>query len=174
MNCHHFTELTRQYPEEFEALKQRELPAISFSNIFGEEIMTNFYERIRAAGYQADTGSLGAVVEVRRPMGYGGETGSTERVSFFVDWEGDGCFREWLPPGGRASFRASDPECIDETPISYVVSAPGFIPPSHAPSRPCYRLRIVLAWQEKITGPDFVPAWGDRFECRIRLAPTAS
>jgi hypothetical protein len=30
-------------------------------------------------------------------------------------------------------------------------------------------MRVILSWHEPITGPDFVPIWGDRQEYLIRL-----
>ena len=76
-----FTMLAEQYPQEFHDLKARRLPVGSFNNIYGEELLCTFYERIRGAGYHPDMDCLGAAIEVRRPVGYGGPSGTPEHVT---------------------------------------------------------------------------------------------
>src|SRR5262249_21971858 len=83
MDTERFNILAGQYPQEFQALKARQLPVGSFNNIYGEELLHTFYERIRGAGYHPEADCLGAAIELRRPVGYGGMAGSPERVKFF-------------------------------------------------------------------------------------------
>jgi hypothetical protein len=164
-----FTMLTQQYPQEFHELKARRLPVGSFNNIYGEELLCTFYERIRGAGYHPEMDCLGAAIEVRRPVGYGGGSGSPEHVAFYVDWAGDGRFVSALASPAETAFCARDNDDIEQTPVAYMVCAHGLLRPSKVPSRPAYRLRVILSWHEPITGPDFAPTWGDRQEYLITL-----
>jgi hypothetical protein len=168
MDSERFTMLAQQYPEEFRALKSRQLPVGSFNNIYGEELLSTFYERIRGAGYHPEADCLGAAIELRRPVGYG-ESGTPERVQFYVDWNGDGRFAPAGASPADVAFCAHDNGDIEQTPVSYVVCAHQLVRPPDAPSRAAYRMRVILSWQEPITGPDFVPLWGDRQEYLIRL-----
>jgi hypothetical protein len=168
MDCTFYRMLAQEFPEELNLLKARELPTVSFSNIFGEEIVPHFYERVRAAGFHPDGERLGAIVELRRPIGYG-PVGSMERVKFYIDWKNTGEFTEQSCYAGEATFRAHDKECASETPIAYFVCTPQFTRPADAPVLPTYRVRIILSWGEEITGPDFEPRWGHCYECRVSL-----
>jgi hypothetical protein len=168
MDCQFYRMLSQEFPEELNQLKARELPTVSFSNIFGEEIVPHFYERVRAVGFQPDAERLGAIIELRRPIGYG-PVGSMERVKFYVDWHNSGEFTEQSCFAGEATFAAHDKECASEMPISYFVCTPKFTRPADAPELSTNRVRIILSWGEEITGPDFHPQWGHRYECRVSL-----
>jgi hypothetical protein len=174
MDTERFTMLTQQYPQEFQALKARQMPVGSFNNIYGEELLGTFYERIRGAGYHPEADCLGAAIELRRPVGYGGMDGSPERVRFFVDWEGDGRFTAAAPMPGEVGFCAFDNGDVERTPVAYLVCTHGLVRPQNLRPRSAYRLRVILSWRDPITGPDFMPRWGDRQDYLIQIDPPTS
>ncbi|MEM8934239.1 MAG: hypothetical protein AAGE94_23800, partial [Acidobacteriota bacterium] len=139
------------------------------------------YEELVCVGLDSRTDTLGAVVRIKRPQGYGGrlcQKGSREFVAFWIDWNGDGDFvGDYV---GTASVEVHDIRSIPAEGIDYAVHLP--IPRRliekhlRGCERPnVVRIRAVLSWSVPPSNvdPNQPTFWGNRLDrlVRLRVAP---
>jgi hypothetical protein len=126
------------------------------------------YERLTCVGYQPQLDRLVAVVELRKPNGYGGSTcngGSREYVRFFVDWTNGGTWTDV----GFVDFKASDGPFTRTRHVAVSLPLGATRPRCDSPSLP--KIRAILAWNDLPSGPDDVPHWGNVVDVRVQIAP---
>ena len=135
-----------------------------------------FYEELECVGYDTNQDTLVGVIRVKKPSGYSGgpcTAGSTEYVTFWGDFDGNGTFETCL---GTASVKVNDFDEIPREGLEYSV----FVQASLAQyRRPCakgaklVRIRAILSWQvpAPCANPNYVPVWGNREETVIHILP---
>jgi hypothetical protein len=134
------------------------------------------YEQLTCAGLQTASDTVGAVIQVKKPFGYSGglcDSGSTEYVAFWADWNSDGVYDEYL---GTASVNVHDLGAAVGDGVRYSVSllVPGIV--KHL--RDCghanvIRLRAVLSWATppSTTDPNELKTWGNRLDVHVQIRP---
>ncbi|MBL9134899.1 MAG: hypothetical protein JNK85_03480 [Verrucomicrobiales bacterium] len=126
---------------------------------------------------QPDT--LVGVIHVKKPSGYSGNPcsqGSTEYVTFWGDFNGNGTFETCL---GTASVQVYDVTKIPDDGVHYAVRLPVDLNPYR---KPCtegprlVRIRAILSWNQPVACADSnkVPTWGNREETVIHIASGTS
>lgn len=133
------------------------------------------YEQVIAVGLNEGTSTLSAIINVKRPYGYGGEIctlGSQEYVSFWADWDMDGTFDTYL---GTTSVRVHDIPNIPPEGLSYSVELPADLTPYEkpCPNPDIVKIRAVLSWgvAPSTTDPSAVPYWGNVLDELVQLPP---
>jgi hypothetical protein len=133
------------------------------------------YEEIVCAGLNTATDTLGAVIHVKRPIGYGGtlcQAGSTEYVAFWADWGDNGSFATYL---GTAAVQVHDVATIPAGGLYYAVLLPtNFLTHLEACGSPnAVRLRAVLSWAvpPSTVNPNAVNFWGNRLDVAMQIRP---
>lgn len=129
----------------------------------------NSYEELSCAGLQPDLDRLEAVIDVKRPVGYGGDickAGSFEYVRFFVDLHDNGVFTDV----GLSSVNVHDipgtkPLCyavyLDFKPIRKLCIFENVV-----------KMRAILSWNAvPPSNPNFVPVWGSVLDAEIQVRP---
>ena len=133
------------------------------------------YEELTCVGLNTPTDTFGAVVHVKRPLGYSGDlcsTGSLEYVAFWADWNGDGVFESYL---GTASVPVHDIGTIPNGGLYYSVVLPAAIgehlKDCSAPN--VVKIRAVLSWAvpPSTSDPNAVPFWGNRLDALVQIRP---
>ncbi len=140
------------------------------------------YEELRCVGFYPETNLIEAIIDVKLPYGYRGNlcaTGSFEYVRFFIDWNGDGDFKDPDEDVGIASVNVHDipgePKACLKTvqPLSYAVSVK--VQPKGQPCTKPYmvKVRAILSWDLPPTpgNPNFSPVWGNVIERWIQIRP---
>jgi hypothetical protein len=134
------------------------------------------YEQLNCVGLDPNgTENLVGILAIKRPNGYAGAqctAGSQEYVAFWVDW-GDGSGWHWI---GTAQVSVHDFHTIPADGLQYAVAQPINLA---AHRKPCQEgpvtalVRATLSWSAPPppANPDYVPAWGNRVETRIEIAP---
>jgi len=130
------------------------------------------YEQLRCVGYDRERRSLSAIVEIKQPLGYGGDLcsqGSREYVSFWV-WDPNTL--AWSRVGASSVPVYDLP--VPRAGVDYEV----FLPVDFsAYQKPCaegfttLRIRAILSWNHVVTDPNATPFWGNREEVMIVLEP---
>ncbi len=132
------------------------------------------YEELECVGYDTNQDSLVGVIRVKKPNGYSGgpcTAGSTEHVTFWGDFNGNGTFETCL---GTASVKVNDFADIPPEGLEYSV----FLKTDLAKYRqPCtkgarlVRIRAILSWQvpPPCSNPNSIPVWGNREETVIHI-----
>jgi hypothetical protein len=135
-----------------------------------------FYEELECVGYDTNQDTLVGVIRVKKPNGYSGgpcTAGSTEYVTFWGDFDGNGTFETCL---GTASVKVNDFAEIPREGLEYSV----FIKADLAKyRRPCIngaklvRIRAILSWQvpPPCANPNYIPVWGNREETVVHILP---
>ncbi len=135
-----------------------------------------FYEELECVGYDTNQDTLVGILRVKKPNGYSGgpcTAGSTEYVTFWGDFDGNGTFETCL---GTASVKVNDFAEIPREGLEYSV----FLKADLAKYRqPCVkgaklvRIRAILSWQvaAPCANPNYVPVWGNREETIIHILP---
>jgi hypothetical protein len=130
-------------------------------------------------GLNPNLDTLVGVLRVKLPLGYSGgpcTAGSTEYVTFWADFNGNGTFETCL---GTTSVTVYDIDDIPPEGLEYAV----FLPVDLAAHRkPCeegpkvVRIRAILSWQTPApcANPNYVPVWGNREETLIHIKPGES
>ena len=132
-----------------------------------------FYEELKCLGFYPQERRLEAVIEIKRPSGYGGNAlGSYEYVGFYVNWNNDPDFIDTGDSVGVVYTHIFDPGSanIRKLPICYSVYR-DIIPVPTLPVGTVVRARAILSWQTPPTGPNFKPVWGNVIESWIRIEP---
>jgi hypothetical protein len=129
------------------------------------------FEELTCLGHNPASQILTAIVQVKKPSGYLGDSctdGSREYVRFYLDY-GDG---SWVDHG-VASFEAHDLKFKDD--LCYAVSIR--LEPkrrSCCDDKPVLpRVRAILSWniQPPSNTPNYLPVWGNRLERSIQIRP---
>ena len=129
------------------------------------------FEELTCVGYNPRTDILTAIIEVKLPSGYLGDSctdGSREFVRFYLDY-GNGT---WVDHG-MASFNAHDLPFKEK--LCYAVSIR-----LHPKKRHCCdrdpvlpKVRAILSWNvaPPANTPAYLPVWGNRLQRHIQIAP---
>ncbi|HEX8172745.1 MAG TPA: hypothetical protein VF824_19565 [Thermoanaerobaculia bacterium] len=134
------------------------------------------YEELTCVGLNPARDTLGAIVRVKKAVGYSGslcELGSQEHVAFWADWNNNGSF-DYL---GTASVEVHDVPHTDA--IDYAVQLP--TPKILQHLKKCanvnvIRIRAVLSWSSlpSTTDPWDLNTWGNRVDVLVQLRPGQS
>lgn len=160
------------------------LPGIKFGIDIGDLLFpktdgNTSYEELKCIGLDPNSPDmLVGVIQVKKPSGYSGgpcTNGSTEYVTFWADFDGNGSFETCL---GTASVRAYDVASNPHQDVYYAVRLPVNLDPYRRPCREgprLVRIRAILSWNVAVpcANPNQVPAWGNREETLINIAPAA-
>jgi hypothetical protein len=134
------------------------------------------YEQLTCLGYTPSTSVLEAVVQVKLPTGYGGDSctnGSYEYVRFYVDY-GSG-----FEDVGYVAINVHDvPNATDcakaaEKPLSFAASV-AFQPKTNWCGVPVLpKVRAILSWQTvpPANTPNYKPVWGNHLDAHIQIRP---
>ncbi len=139
------------------------------------------FEEIRACGFYPQETRLQCVMDIKLNSGFGGpiETfGSTEYVSFCVDWNNDGLFQN-TELVGQGNVVLHDGSGRTNYAVYRDINIPGGLrtrtsAPNTATTTtngPILNAQATLSWVLPPTGCNFSPAWGNVFKFRIRLDP---
>jgi hypothetical protein len=139
------------------------------------------FEEIRACGFYPQETRLECVIDIKQNVGYGGpiETfGSTEYVSFCVDWNNDGVFQT-TELVGQGNVVMHDGAARTNYAVYRDINIPGgFRTRTTGPNTattttiaPILNAQATLSWVLPPTGCNFSPVWGNVFRFRIRLDP---
>lgn len=135
------------------------------------------FEQVTCVGLETAADTVGAVIHVKRPYGYGGDLchdGSREYVAFWADWNNNGTFDEYL---GTATAEVHDLDgSIPGDGVRYSVA---LISPSivhhleHCTTPNVIRLRAVLSWAvpPSTTDPNALEFWGNRVDALVQIRP---
>jgi hypothetical protein len=133
------------------------------------------FEQVVCAGLNTAADTLGAVIWIKRPNGYSGtlcQSGSTEYVAFWADWDEDGSYEAYL---GTAAVQVHDIASIPAGGLYYSVLLPGnFSAHLKACANPnVVRLRAVLSWAvpPSTTDPNALNFWGNRLDVAMQIRP---
>jgi len=136
------------------------------------------YEELKCVGLDPNMpDTLVGVIQVKKALGYSGgpcTDGSKEYVTFWGDFDGNGTFETCL---GTANVSVYDVVVPPEG-VHYAVRLPVDLTQYR---RPCkegprlVRIRAILSWNAPApcANPNHVPAWGNREETLINIAPTS-
>ncbi|QDH68796.1 hypothetical protein [Marilutibacter alkalisoli] len=137
------------------------------------------YEELKCIGLDPNApDTLVGVIQVKKASGYSGgpcTDGSREYVTFWADFDGNGSFETCL---GTADVRVYDVSASPQQDVYYAVRLPVNL---NKYRRPCkdgprlVRVRAILSWNAPVpcSNPNYVPAWGNREETQINIAPAA-
>lgn len=134
------------------------------------------YEELECVGLFPNEDLLIGTFRIKRSAGYSGgpcTAGSTEYVTFWADFDGDGTFESNL---GTVSVTVFDFDDIPDEGLEYAVTLPIDLAEHR---KPCtegprlVRIRAILSWNQppNPTDPDYVPVWGNREETLVHVAP---
>ncbi len=135
------------------------------------------FEELTCVGLETDIDTLGAVVRIKRPLGYSGDlchAGSNEYVAFWADWDNSGSFDEYL---GTAQVRVHDLDgALPADGVAYSVTlfSPAFSRHLRACNMPIIvRIRGVLSWAvpPSTLDPNAPVVWGNRLDVLVQLRP---
>jgi hypothetical protein len=124
------------------------------------------FEQLTCAGYNPQTRTLEAVVQINANSGYSGglcTVGSYEYVGFYAFFGG-----AWQSLG-LAQVNVHDLQSVTSgNPISYAVFRVSNVVSELCEGLKAIPLRAILSWQEPPTGPDFIPVWGNVVDTQIQ------
>ena len=133
------------------------------------------YEEIVSVGMNTAQDTLGAVIDIKRPVGYGGnlcKKGSLEYVSFFADFNNNGVFEKYL---GTTFVRVHDISTIPAEGLKYAVflktDLSKYLKKCADPQ--IIRIRALLSWSTppNPSNPEQQVAWGNRMDRLVQLRP---
>jgi hypothetical protein len=124
------------------------------------------YEELVCAGYNPQTRTLEAVIQIKLDSGYAGSlctAGSYEYVSFYAFFGG-----AWNPVGA-AQVNVHDLAAITPgNPINYAVFRLSNLYTEVCEGLEAIPLRAILSWQVAPTGPNFIPVWGNVLNTHVQ------
>lgn len=133
------------------------------------------FEQVVCAGLNTATDTLGAVILIKRPGGYGGtlcHAGTTEYVAFWADFDDNGTYESYL---GTAAVQVHDITNIPKAGLFYsVILTSDFSAHLKACVKPnVIRLRAVLSWSvpPSTTNPNALNFWGNRLDVAVQIRP---
>jgi hypothetical protein len=121
--------------------------------------------------------TLVGVIEVKKNAGYSGgpcTSGSTEYVSFWADFDGNGSFESFI---GTGQVQVYDLPNIPGDGVHYAVRVPIDLTKFRQKCEKgakAVRIRAILSWNHPVSDADEVPTWGNREETLIHIAPAVS
>lgn len=136
------------------------------------------FEEIESVGLNTARDTLGAVINIKRPSGYGGnlcKKGSLEYVSFFADFNNDGTYDRYL---GTTSVKVNDIQNIPSEGLKYATflktDLSGYLKNCKNPQ--VIRIRAILSWATppNTSDPEQNVAWGNRMDVLVQLRPRRS
>ena len=133
------------------------------------------FEQVVCAGLNTATDTVGAVIWIKRPGGYGGnlcQAGTTEYVAFWADFDDNGTYETYL---GMAAVQVHDITNIPKEGLFYSVILPSnFSAHLKACVNPnVVRLRAVLSWSvpPSTIDPNALNFWGNRLDVAMQIRP---
>ena len=138
------------------------------------------YEELKCIGLDPNfPDMLVGVIHVKKPSGYSGgpcSNGSQEYVTFWADFDGNGSFEKCL---GTASVGVYDLSRMPAEGVYYAVRLPVDLSSYRQPCKKgprVVKIRAILSWNRAAScrNPNYVPAWGNREETLINIAPQAT
>jgi hypothetical protein len=156
------------------------LPEIKIKPVL-KKLYDTKYEEIECIGYKPDEDLLYAIINIKLPYGYKGSLcgkGSMEYIKFYVDWNGDGDYKDASEDAGIASLNVHDiPDqgiCLKNyKPLSYAVAVK--LNPKRKPCTMPYLVKVkaILSWETPPTpgNPNYSPVWGNASESWIQIEP---
>jgi hypothetical protein len=135
------------------------------------------YEQVVCAGLNTANDVLGAVIHIKRPLGYSGylcQTGSLEYVAFWADYDNDGAYDQYLGTVivrthdlGAVSFPADGLYYSVTLPCNFTSHLKDCMNPN------IVRIRAVLSWNAppSIVDPNLLNYWGNRIDVVVQLRP---
>lgn len=138
------------------------------------------YEELMCAGFNNCDKTLGAVINLKKCFGYGGQCpngpGTFEYVRFFVNFNNDPDFADQFEDIGVAKAHVFDPcyTCCRQLPVSYGISLKVCLPKFKwdAIQCKCFTMLAILEWnKEPPLDPNYVPFWGSIIKRTIRIHP---
>ncbi len=135
------------------------------------------YEQLVCVGLNTAQDTLGAVINIKRPFGYGGnlcKNGSLEYVSFFADFDNNGTFEK---PLGTTFVNVNDIQSIPPEGLNYAVflktDLSKYLKACNNPQ--IVRIRAILSWSTPPTNdPEQQVTWGNRMDVLVQLRPKKS
>ena len=135
------------------------------------------FEAIESVGLNTAQDTLGAVINIKRPSGYGGnlcKKGSLEYVSFFADFNNDGVFDKYM---GTSFVKVNDIQNIPQEGLKYAAflktDLSKYLKNCKTPQ--VVRIRAILSWATPPTSdPEQNVAWGNRMDALVQLRPRKS
>ncbi len=131
------------------------------------------FEEIVSVGLNSAEDTFGAVINIKKPIGYGGslcKNGSLEYVSFFADFNGNGTYEKYL---GTSSVKVNNIQSIPAEGLKYAVFLKTDL---HQYLKECgdpqiIKIRAILSWANAPdpTNPNQDVAWGNRMDVLVRL-----
>jgi hypothetical protein len=159
----HFIPILLENPNYFGTLSDSAFKPVKVFN------SNTTYEELVCVGLQPEMDRLEAVINLKRPNGYGGDicsAGSYEYVRFFVDLHNNGVFHDV----GVTSVNVHDipgtkPLCyavyLDFTSIKKLCTASNVV-----------KVRAVLSWNAvPSSNPNVLPVWGNRVDGEVQVRP---
>jgi hypothetical protein len=137
------------------------------------------FEEITCAGYNPETEMIEATFSVKKSTGYGSnlcQAGSFEYLRFYLDFhDGTGFIDQGITAVNVHNIPAAN-DCGGKTifPLKYVATiskkTKKFSECEH-PVLPA--LRVILSWEEEppADSPNWLPPWGNVFNCDVQLKP---
>ncbi len=134
------------------------------------------YEELVCVGLNSEQDELVGVLKIKLPYGFSGDpctAGSTEYVTFWGDFDGNGSFETCL---GTAVVQVYDIGKVPEAGLEYAVALPVDVNDWLQPCKKgpkVVRLRATLSWETPppCANPNWVPVWGNREETLIHIRP---
>lgn len=145
--------------------------------LLDEEANTS-YEELICVGLNTSSDILGAIVHVKKPLGYGGnlcEMGTEEHIAFWADWNNNGNFDEYL---GTVSINVHDIANIPDEGLYYSIPFPANFTQhlSECSSPNIIKIRAVLSWNAppSVVDPDELHTWGNRCTSLVQIRSGSS
>lgn len=138
------------------------------------------YEQLYCLGLEYSLESLVATFHIKLPSGYSGslcQSGSTEYVAFWSDWNSNDCTLPNLGLSylGTVQVNVHDIQDIPKDGISYSAILPvdfqSLLRSCESPH--IARVRAVLSWSSppSTTDPNWVPYWGNIIDAHVQIPP---
>lgn len=135
-----------------------------------------YYEELKCVGLNTNLDTLVAIIQIKRPYGYGGgpcKAGSKEYVTFWGDFNNNNIFETCL---GTVSVDVHDLADIPAEGLMYALALP--VDLKHY-RKPCDEgpvvvpIRAILSWQvdPSCFNPNYVPTWGNREDTLVHVTP---
>ncbi len=161
---------------DLSALAQLQLSVDGITDALSVKDADTTYEELTCVGLNPDADLLGAVIHVKKSLGYSGglcTTGSREFVAFWADWNNNGTFDQYL---GTSSVVVHDVGgALPAGGLYYGVMLPATVGEhiKACTSPQIIRLRAVLSWgvPPSTTDPDDLNFWGNRLDVVVQLRP---
>jgi hypothetical protein len=180
-----FTQLLAVSNQEknYELINQLKAINLEEFDINIEEVLTELgtkdfnvgYEQLESVGLNTAEDTLGAIINIKRPAGYGGDlckNGSYEYVSFWGDFNNNGTFEKYL---GTASVKVHDIKNIPPDGLRYGVflktDLSNYLDTCNNPK--VVRVRAILSWATppNIYNPEQQVTWGSSMDRLVQLRP---